>query len=270
MHSSQACLVFNRAPHSARTLETIANDVLRRHGSLLPKEPAAVPIDRLVEQIFGFNETYEKLERGVLGEIHFGIEDRPIAIRLARRLGSLTSNSSRLEQERRATLAHECGHGIAHSKLFADWLRHERAPLLPGFTKAHARLACNQRDIALGSIRPAANSAAELWLEWEANYLMAALLLPRNLVLQLLSPWIAGSNDGVSPRYLPAARQHTAITTMAHTFDVDSFLAAQRLGVLISTIQPTDFFDGVALRCGRRSHPRKKLSTLQHRKTWSK
>jgi hypothetical protein len=266
--------VFSRTPYSERTLEIIAIDTLRRHESLLPKRPAPIPIDRLVEEMFGFNETYERLERGVLGEIYFGIEERPIAIRLARRLGNLRSSARGLEQERRGTLAHECGHGIAHSKLFADSLRRERAPLLRGFADGQTHIACRERDLAAGSVRPAANSAAEIWLEWEANYLMGALLLPRHLVLQLLGPWIAGASDGIAPRYLPPRRQQTAIVTMSNTFDVAFDLAARRLTVLIPASRHPDFFEPAAIRSVRPQRGARPRSPQRRRnekaKIWSR
>lgn len=253
----------------------MATDALRKHESLLSKRPGPVPIDRLVEEMFGFNETYERLERGVLGEIHFSIEERPVAIRLARRLGDLRSSARWLEQERRGTLAHECAHGIAHSKLFADSLRRERAPLLRGFADEQTYIACRERDLALGHVRPAANSVAEIWLEWEANYLMGALLLPRHLVLQLVSPWIVGAPDGIAPQYLPATRQHTAIVAMADTFDVAFDLAARRLAVLIPAIRHPDFFEPAVLRSVQRARRGAQLRNPQHRrsekaKIWSR
>lgn len=275
MNPSRTSLVFSREPYSEHTLETMATDALRKHESLLSKRPAPVPIDRLVEEMFGFNETYERLERGVLGEIHFGMEERPVAIRLARRLGDLRSSTRWLEQERRGTLAHECAHGVAHSKLFADSLRRERAPLLRGFADEQTHIACRERDLALGHIRPAANSVAEIWLEWEANYLMGALLLPRHLVVQLISPWIAGAPDGIAPRYLPPTQQHAAIVAMADTFDVTFDLAARRLAALLPAVRDPDFFESGVTRSVRRVPRGARLRNPQYRgrekaKIWSK
>ncbi len=275
MSSSRTSLIVSRTPHSERTLEMLAADSLRKHDSVLPRRPGPVLIDRLVEEMFGFNETYESLDRGILGEIHFGMEDRPVAIRIARRLGDLNlSISDGVDQERRVTIAHECGHGIAHSKLFADSLRRERAPLLPGFANGQIHIACRERDLAVGA-RPAANSTVERWLEWEANYLMGALLLPRHLLLELISPWLAGTADGISPRYLPAPRRHAAITATADTFNVTLALAAQRLALIVPAARHPDFFDSTVIENARYGQPGTRLRNQQNRraktlKIWSK
>lgn len=245
MKVSRASLTFNRPPHSESTLEAIAADALRKHDRVLPSGPGPVSIDRFVEDSFGFNETYERLEHDVLGEIHFGTEEKPVAIRLARRLGDLRSSSYNVEQERRGTLAHEAGHGIAHSKLFSANLRRDGAPLLPGFAYEERHIVCRGPDLALDTIRPKPNSAAEIWLEWEANYLMGALLLPRHLVLELISTWLVGEPDGIAPRHLPENRQHAAVTAVADVFEVSLDLAARRLRTLIPVVKHPDFFDAV-------------------------
>ncbi len=256
MNSSRTSLSGDRRPHSERALEGMASDALRKHFRVIPEQPGQISIDRLVEEMFGFNETYENLDRGVLGEIHFGIDERPIAIRLARRLGDLRSPTRRLEQERRVTLAHECAHGIAHSKLFADRLRREKAPLLPGVAEHQTHIACRGRDLAIGSIRPRATATDEVWLEWEANYLMGALLIPQHLLLKVVSPWIAGPPDGIAPRYLPSSRQHVAIEAVAETFDVTLDLAAQRVEIVVPSARHPDFFDVASTRKVRLTSPK--------------
>jgi hypothetical protein len=136
-------------------------------------------------------------------------------------------------------------------------------------------IACRERDLALGNVRPAANSAAEIWLEWEANYVMGALLLPRHLVIQLISPWIAGAPDGIAPLYLPATRKHAAISAMADTFDVGFDLATRRLAVLIPAVRHPDFFDSAVTRSARRAPRKARHRNPQHRrsdraKIWSR
>jgi hypothetical protein len=270
MNSSWTSLVFDRPPHSERSLESIAADALRRHPNILPDGPGPIRIDQFVEETFGFNETYERLERGVLGEIHFGVEDRPLAIRLARRLGDLRYPTRELEQERRITLAHECAHGIAHSGLFSDSLRRERAPLLPGFADRRTYIAWRGRDRAVGNSRPSRTTAAELWLEWEANYPMAALLLPRQLVMRLISPWVAGAPDGVSFRYLPPDRRRVAVASMADTFDVTLDLAAGRLdAIVVGRIPHPDFFEK-QIRTRSRHHTKPLLRARERSRSWSK
>ena len=235
--------IFDRRPYSEEVLERMAMDALRNTGELLPRRPAAIAIERLIETEFGFNETYEPLDDGVLGEIHFGIEDRPLGIRIARRLGEIRPGDHALEHERRLTLAHECGHGLAHSKLFARSLRREQAPRLPGFDTGQSHIACRDRDICANADRPQSITNDEIWLEWEANFLMAALLLPRRLVLDGVAEWLTGESNGVAPRQLPEIHRQVAVAATAHTFNVSENLAASRLASILPQNQHPDLFE---------------------------
>jgi len=231
--------IFERSPHSESTLEHIAEDAFRKHPSVLPRRPNAVLIERLIELAFGFNETYENLEKGLLGEIHFGVDDRPIGIRLARRLGDICQDPS-IEHERRMTLAHECGHGLAHSKFFGSRLRRDLAPRLPGLDDSHQRIIHRNYGLSADSIEA---SSSEKRLEWEADYLMAALLLPRSLVRKFLAPWLSGQADGVSPRCLPDENLRSAISATATKFNVSRELAAKRISKLIPSYSQPDLFE---------------------------
>jgi hypothetical protein len=229
--------------HCEDELERIAADALAQHKSVLPVKPGPIPIDLLIEELFGFNETYEDLEPDILGEIRFGTEGRPLGIRVARRLGEISASNPRINQERRITLSHECGHGLAHSKYFADRLRSERAPRFDGFGTEEVRLACHKRDINPRIVRPSGKSSSELWLEWEANYLMGVLLLPRDLTFRLLKPWFTCASNGVAPRLLPSTRRGAAIAAAANTFDVTEEFAARRLNALVPDVDHPDFFE---------------------------
>jgi hypothetical protein len=104
---------------------------------------------------------------------------------------------------------------------------------------------------------------------------MSALLLPRHLLLELISPWLAGTADGIAPRYLPTARQHAAIAATADTFNVTFALAARRLALIIPAAHHPDFFDSTLIKGARHSQPGIRLRNQQDRrvetrKIWSK
>jgi hypothetical protein len=250
--------IFDWPRHCEGELEEIAAAALKENQSVLPAAPGPIPIDRLIEQIFGFNETYEELEQGILGEIRFGIEDRPLGIRIARRLGEIDPANPSIDQERRLTLSHECGHGLAHSKLFADKLRRARDPRFQQFAAEETRIVCHERDINPEIIRPTVRSSSYDWLEWEANYLMGALLLPRYLVLRFLSPWLTGDLNGIAPRRLPARRRDFAIAATASTFHVAEDLVARRLATLVPESVDADLFEATSTAgsSGRKSRIR--------------
>ena len=245
MNSRRTAPILDRLPHSESNLERLAMDALLHHEGVLPEHPGAVPIERLVEEAFGFTETYDILEPGVLGEIRFGIENRPLAIRLARRLGEINSDDPAIDHERRITLAHECGHGLAHAKIFADGLRRERIPLLPGLGDELSHIGRSAENVHFSILQPEKASTDEVWIEWEANYLMAALLLPRPLVLSFLSRFLMDVPNGVTRRSLPSTHRLSAITALANTFNVSSGVAASRLALLVPECEHPDLFDTI-------------------------
>jgi IrrE N-terminal-like domain len=243
MTSRRPSPILDRPPHSEAALEAIATQALQKHGYLLPRSPAPIIVERLIEEAFGFNETYEELETGVLGEIRFAADDRPLAIRVARRLAVIDALEPSIDHERRATLAHECGHGLVHTKMFADGLRRDRAPRLPGFETAQTSIVCHDADLDPACPRPVPASSTERWLEWEANYLMGALLMPRDLVFQLVTPYTTGRPDGISPRELRTELRNAATAAAATEFNVSLGFAASRLATVLPKRTHPDLFE---------------------------
>jgi Zn-dependent peptidase ImmA (M78 family) len=262
--SDSTISIFDWPMHCEGELEEMVARALMKHRGVLPAEPGPISIDRLIEEMFGFNETYEDLGPGILGEIRFGIEDRPLGIRIARRLGDIDPANPSIDHERRLTLSHECGHGLAHSKLFADKLRRERDPRFKQFRTEETRIVCHERDINSGTARPAVRSSSDDWLEWEANYLMGALLLPRDLVLSFVRPWLTGRVDGIAPRRLPAGRRSFAIAATATAFQVGEEIAARRLSTLVPNSVDADFFEGTSAAGLPRRHSGDKPRRHKH------
>jgi Zn-dependent peptidase ImmA (M78 family) len=242
MTSPGFAYILDWVPQSESRLEGTATAALQACNELLPDLPGAIPIERFVEETFGFNETYDELEPGVLGEINFGTEDRPFGIRIAQHLGVIDESSPAIEQERRMTIAHECGHGLAHSALFSARLRALREPCLPGFEFERSHFICRQEDISTLRDRPTQTVITTHALEWEANYLMAALLLPRTLLTELLGPLLRYPIDGVSPVALRAADRANAALLAAKAFGVPTELARWRIASVFSDVAHPDFF----------------------------
>lgn len=144
--------------------EEKAEAVLRRHG-LLPEEPGPVNIELLVDLEFGFGYKFEDLPQGELGKISFG-EKGPVELVINSKLDAYYWP----EKNRvcRATLAHEIGHGLLHSELFA--MRWQK------FLKG----SCFSLNEQSSSLR--AGSGDSRWWEYQANRIMAALLVPRDLL----------------------------------------------------------------------------------------
>ena len=167
--------------------------------ALLPSSPAPIRIDRFIEKRFGLSHQYEDLDEGVLGLTVFGSK-RVSAVMVAR---GLDAEGSKVAARRiRSTLAHEAGHGLLHSQLFA--FERSIQPLFGDFSDPlKPRVLC--RDIPVSDGKEFKQYDGRWW-EYQANRAMAALLLPRSLVHQALEPLLSAQGS-LGRRSLAAARR---------------------------------------------------------------
>ena len=156
---------------SAGTLEAIARKTLKRyHPNYLNQEPQAVPIEKLVEDVFGLSIEYmclvesgDELGRmiyddGYTTRFNPEIDDYELVKVTA---GTILVDARLLSDPKlygrfRFTLAHELAHWILHKEFFTG-------------TKMAA---------ATYGIGNADNNA----IEWQANYLATAILMPAGQV----------------------------------------------------------------------------------------
>jgi hypothetical protein len=179
---------------SIDVLNSIARDTLKKYNRFyLAFEPQPVPIETIIEDVFGLSIEYMRLtEAGdELGRMVFdsGFSTRFNTEKDGYELVSVTAGTMLIEARLldggssygrfRFTLAHELAHWILHRALFTG-------------AKAVASLEAD---------KPASNS-----IEWQANYLAKSILMP---VGQLKRGFYTLSGDG-----------ETRITSLAKTFEV--------------------------------------------------
>lgn len=163
--------------------ESIARQALEEVG-LMPDSPSEVRIERFLEKKWDITEDYIELPDDVLGQAAFN-EDGLHHIELNR---SLAEDESQPAQRRlRSTIAHESGHGLVHADLWAEVFQLRREgnliplPSDPSKSFTEFGFSCRSHTIEGGS-----NRASEFeWWEYQANQLMAALLLPWHLVQEV-------------------------------------------------------------------------------------
>ncbi len=209
---------FIRRPHF--TLAEIENTCAMelRSVGLLPTTPEPVRIERFIEKRFGISPTYEGLPDGVLGFTKFGakgVEEIVVAAALEETGGK--ANSRRL----RTTLAHEAGHGLFHTYLFAQGAK---PAALFEETDTRPEILC--RDVP--GEQPAARGYDGRWWEFQANKAIGGLLLPRALVDQVLRQFCEPSGLLGLPT-LTVDKREEAIGALAETFDVNPAVVRIRL-----------------------------------------
>jgi hypothetical protein len=211
---------FQERPYyEAGDVERICTRELRDAG-LYPEKPAAIRIDRFIEKRFKVTPTYEEMAESVLGWTKFGSMGVE-AIVVARSLGEATN----VVRERRhsSTLAHEAGHGLLHSHLFRPGA--DNGSLFPkGSDVEPSRILCRDGHTASASPRRGYDGR---WWEVQANMAMAALLLPRLLVEESLTPLLTKGSLGRGT--LEAHHREDAVYLLSATFAVNPIMARIRL-----------------------------------------
>jgi len=191
-----------------------------RAVQLMPSEPSPVRIDRFIERRFNVSPRYEDLPDGVLGFTKFGprgVTDVVIAAQLD------TDASPVARRRLRSTMAHEAGHGLLHTYLFA--LGTKPASLF-GETDAKPHILC--RDVQGEHNSPGYDGR---WWEYQANRAIGGLLLPRSLVEKALDPYLAMAG-GLGIKELPTDQRVKAASALAEIFDVNPAVVRIRIGDL--------------------------------------
>jgi hypothetical protein len=198
-------------------IDQICEDALREVG-ILPRVPEAIRIERFIEKRFSVSPSYDDLPQGVLGYTNFsadGIE----SIHVSRALAD--EGTIGAEHRVSTTLAHEAGHCLMHTHLFA--LKEANLQLFDGDPDVSpTKVLCRDGQRAT---RPGYGGR---WWELQANKAIGALLIPRSLISILLAAFLIklGRFESV---IIDPARREDAVRTLANAFAVNRVVARIRL-----------------------------------------
>jgi hypothetical protein len=198
----------------------MCSDALANAG-FLPSEPGKVRIDRFIEKQFEVPIIFEALGDNVLGFTEFG----PTGV-AAIHVAESTSGTRAEERRINSTLAHEAGHGLMHAHLFALDLDYRNLfENDPDVTKS--RVLCRDEH----DIRKSKRRYDGRWWELQANRAIGAFLLPKELFLKFMEPFLRQEGTlGIA--VLPSNRRDEAAVAAAETFDVNPAVARIRLNSL--------------------------------------
>jgi hypothetical protein len=198
-------------------IERMCSDALAETG-FLPSEPGKVRIERFIEKRFDVRVIYEPLNANVLGFTEFG----PKGVE-AIYVAEPTSGTRAEDRRITSTLAHEAGHGLMHAHLFALDLDHRSLfENDPDITKS--RVLCRDE----GSAGKSRRRYDGRWWELQANRAIGAFLLPKELFLKFMQPFLLPQGTlGIS--ILPSNKRDEAIVAAAETFDVNPAVAKIRV-----------------------------------------
>src|SRR5664279_5922636 len=186
-------------------VENICSDELSKLG-LLPDQPQPIRVDRFIERRF-VRPTYEDLGEGILGLTKFsdkGVSEIIVSVRL-------DAEGDKVSERRiRTTLAHEGGHGLLHTHLFA--LEFAKQPLFGDFSDPNKpKVLC--RDETISGVQYGGE-----WWEFQANKAMGCLLMPKHLVHVAIEPFMTVQGR-LGIKSLDQTGKQKAVRELADIFD---------------------------------------------------
>jgi hypothetical protein len=204
-------------------IERMCSDELRSVG-LLPSGPEPIRIDRFIEKRFKVTPSYEELPEGVLGLTRFSHQG-VAAVVVARALDDEASTVA--ERRIRTTLAHEGGHCLLHTYLFA--LATPTQNLFGDFSDAGSPKVLCRGEVGQET-RPGYDGK---WWEYQANLAIGGLLIPAELMAPALGKFMLKSPAGLD--YFDHDRVEEAARALAGVFDVNPAVARIRIKQVFRT-----------------------------------
>ena len=193
-------------------------------------QPAPVDIESFVENYLGITPDYQYLSNNglYLGMTVFNDTNMvPIfdpgtgrAEYISAKARTIIIDNRLLEESQqhryRFTLGHEAGHDIFHSAFFGY-----NPDQLPLFDMGTAPMIQCRTDCGSTSKKTPKFWDDHDWMEWHANRLSSAILMPRSAVERLV--------EGVRSERRDSIRRATMVFAVAETFDVSFEAAMYRL-----------------------------------------
>ena len=206
-------------------VEHIAIQALRS-VDLLPTSPGPIRIDRFFEKCFGLYPAYEDMPAGLLGYTEFGSQG-PQEVVVSRSLAeSDTRPAARLVK---STLAHEGGHILLHSHLYAlQSRRRSSSAIEKQFDVTDSKILCREGSVSHTGEEGSSRRYDGRWWEYQANLMIGALLLPAPLVEQALQP-MCPQKSSLGLQDLPQDQREEAADLLSNTFDVNPIVARIRV-----------------------------------------
>ncbi len=193
-------------------------DALRHRVGQTACEPGrGIDVDAVLLQGFGVDPSFVSLPDGCLGRTTFQ-SNGSFEVEICRVLGEEAETSAMARRRLRSTLAHEASHIELHAVLHPI----ATASLFEDLGKPPTAVMCR---------RPSETCAASgPWWEYQANRGMASLLVPRALVRDQFSAWLAAVGAATITEVLTAGRVRVLASDLADEFDVSLEMMVYRLG----------------------------------------
>ena len=216
--------------YTVEEVEQTCADELRKVG-LFPQEPEPIRIDRFIEKRFEVNPKYEDLPEGLLGCTKFG----PKGVQEIIVSRSLAEENNKVSERRaNTTLAHESGHGLLHAHLFVVE-QQPRSLFGESLDPNEPKILC-RKDTIEGIQDSKRFNRPVPWWEYQANLAIGGLLIPRQLVMITLEPYLM-EKGRLGNKILDPAQKEMATRELVDVFDVNPIVARIRIEKIFPSAQ---------------------------------
>ena len=125
-------------------------------------------------------------------------------------------------------MAHEAGHCLLHSHLFA--LSGSNESLFGSNSDVVGSKILCRDEVSTGSAKNKSRYDGRWW-EFQANQVMGAILLPKRLVIQCVEPYLIAQGQ-LGIKVFDSSRREEAVRQLADVFDVNPAVIRIRLNGL--------------------------------------
>lgn len=230
---------------SKNDMDSFAEYILCDYNKKVLSEPSALDIESFAEIYIGLQMDYKDLShnRSLLGMMVFNDCKVPVydaekqeAMYLSVEEGTALLDNFLLEtdQKRRGrfTIGHETSHWIFHRKKY--WVNLNQLTLFGGLDNSEPIIRCKTANVE-GIAQKSYFSTDDDWMEWQADYMASALLMPKvtfTFATQKLFKQVGiqeGFYEKEQNRDLDSWAENILPLTLAEIFDVSNKAAAIRL-----------------------------------------
>lgn len=221
--------------------EVMMDQLREQVGSECFAEGQGINVDLVLLRCFDAEADYVNLAPNTLGRTRFA-PDGKVQVQVSRDLAELAETNKTARRRLRTTAAHECGHISCHRQFF---LRDcETLSLFIDDEPAKPEHAILCRNETVG--KHAYNGE---WWEFQANQCMAALLLPKQLVVPRVEAALARCGLESFECAIREDRAETILLELSNQFDVSleaTFYRLQDFGYVPAETQaPLEFSDSM-------------------------
>jgi len=245
---------------SKKDLDHLGEEIIGDFCAEAVIEPMAIDIERFIQSYLGLEQDFQHLSsNGVyLGMTVFNDTNKvPVydpetgrAEYISAKAGTVLIDHRLLEENQgnryRFTLAHESSHTILHASSFT--YNPDQTCLFE--VEDIPMIRCRMAELAYGPRKPVSQWTAKDRVEWQANRLSSAILMPKKMVDKLVSDRNREpphSEEGTSPARTLCQSLET-VSLVSETFKVSKEAAIYRLQDLNLIPRNTD----KAVLCGTR------------------